>query len=290
MIIYTITHIASEKCYVGLTTGRASKRWLDHIACIAGDGENSSTRLTRCMKKYGVTAFSFEVLDSAKTRDELARKEVFWIAQLRTLSPNGLNLTSGGDLGAVYSEETRRKIGAAHKGKTLSPEVRAKISDSLKGKKLSAETIAKRTASVLGQKRSEETKARISAGNKGKVCSSEARERISLAKRGVKQDPAVVEKRAAPLRGRKHPADAVAHRAALLRGQKRTYEQCVNNARAKMKGKVVSCSNGKIYGSVFEAAADTGVGRSSINNACAGTVELTGGMGFSYAYRKVGVT
>lgn len=288
MVVYAITHIGSGKCYIGITTGRASKRWLDHISGVDGSRKKSSPLLVASMKKYGIGAFSFEVIDSAKTRDELARKEVFWIAQLKTMSPNGLNLTSGGDLNCEYSDEARRKIGAAHKGKKPSPETRAKISESLSGRALSAETIAKRTASVLGQKRSDETKARISASQNGKTHSQEVRDRISLSKLGVKQPPDVIERRAAALRGRKQDEAVVALRAARLQGKKRTVTQRGTIAQSQMGGKVVTCSNGKTYGSLLEASIDTGVGRNSIGNACAGLSKKAGGMRFSYVIQAEG--
>lgn len=282
MVVYAITHIASGKCYVGITTGRASKRWLDHIASVYGERKKSSPLLSNCMKKYGSDAFSFEVLDSAASRGELARKEVFWITQLSTVSPGGLNLTSGGDLGCKYSEETRKKIGAAHKGKSLSPEAKKKISESLSGRKLSAETIAKRTASIIGQKRSDDTRARMSAAKVGRGLSQEVRERISLAKRGIKQTPDAIERRASSLRGRKQDIDVVARRAAVLRGKKRSTDQRVAIARSQMRGRIVACSNGKIYGSIREASIETGVGKNAIGNACAGRSKSAGGLVFSY--------
>ena len=69
-----------------------------------------------------------------------------------------------GDLNRNPSEETRYKIGLAHKGKIVSDITRAKMSASKKGKKLS-----------------EEHKAKVSASLKGRIVSSETRNKISIA-------------------------------------------------------------------------------------------------------------
>lgn len=70
-------------------------------------------------------------------------------------------------IGKHHSEEAKRKMSEAHRGKTMSIEQRKKISNSLTGKS-----------------RSEETKIKISLGNKGKHRSEETRKKISLAKKG----------------------------------------------------------------------------------------------------------
>ena len=69
------------------------------------------------------------------------------------------------------SEETRRKISEAKKGRTFSEEHRRKISEAIKGKHLSAEHRRKISESNKGKKRapfSEETRRKMSEAHKRK--------------------------------------------------------------------------------------------------------------------------
>jgi hypothetical protein len=69
------------------------------------------------------------------------------IESIRTISPNGYNLTTGGE-NYVRSDETRRKISTAMKGtqrckgRVVSAEQRAKTSLSLMGHTVSAKVMA----------------------------------------------------------------------------------------------------------------------------------------------------
>ena len=82
------------------------------------------------------------------------------------------NMTNGGDGSSGYfpSEETRRKLSEAHKGKTLSEETRRKIGEAGKGNTYS-----------LGKTASEETKRKMSEVRKGKTFSEEHRRNLSEA-------------------------------------------------------------------------------------------------------------
>jgi len=95
------------------------------------------------------------------------------IAHYRQSSALLANFTDGGDgaSGAKRSEETRRKMSEAGKGKhnwTPSAEIRLKMSLSHMGKKQSPEAIAKSAAFHRGRKRSDETRANIAKALEGK--------------------------------------------------------------------------------------------------------------------------
>ena len=72
------------------------------------------------------------------------------------------------------SEEAKKKIGDAHRGKIVSEESREKMSKSKLGKKNPR----------YGETLSEEAKKKIGEGNKGKTVSEESREKMSKAKSG----------------------------------------------------------------------------------------------------------
>lgn len=75
-----------------------------------------------------------------------------------------------------HSEETKRKIAEWHKGKVVSEETRKRLSIAKKGK----------TTKWKGQKHTEETKRKIGEKSKGRVLSAEARKKISDAQTGEK--------------------------------------------------------------------------------------------------------
>lgn len=91
MIIYLVTNIINGKQYVGQTIRPLRERWRDH--CRVKD----DNYFHRAIRKYGADSFRLEVIDTAKSVEELDRKEIFWIKELNTLYPGGYNLKIGGD-------------------------------------------------------------------------------------------------------------------------------------------------------------------------------------------------
>ena len=118
------------------------------------------------------------------TDNHLNQMEIFYI---KKYDPQ-FNFTEGGDgsSGFKHSEETRKKMSEAQKGKnhpmyekTLSEEHKKKISESLKGKTLSAKIRKKMSEAQKGKTFSEETRKKISKSLKGKTLSEETRKKIS---------------------------------------------------------------------------------------------------------------
>lgn len=109
MCVYLIENRASGRKYVGVTSGTAGDRWRNHVWSAVGD-KRSCPLVARAIAKYGPEMFTFSVLDTAETREQLSQKEKFWIGELGTLAPNGYNLTTGGDATFEVSEEAREKL------------------------------------------------------------------------------------------------------------------------------------------------------------------------------------
>ena len=155
MIIYKIHHKETGEVYIGQTCQPLKRRIGCHMR------QPGCSRLNRALRKYGMDAFTVEVIDSATSRSALNLLESAWIAAYDCVSPKGYNLMTGGSA-PVVSDETRARMAEAHKGSTCS----------------------------------EETKAKISAANKGTVHSEEIRERMSAAHRGIPGHPQSEETRA----------------------------------------------------------------------------------------------
>jgi very-short-patch-repair endonuclease len=112
----------------------------------------------------------------------------------------------------VLTDEHRRKLSEANKGKTFSEERKRKIAEAGKGRVQSEETKAKLSAMQKGKPLSPERreKARVAAKghvawNKGKSPSEETKAKLRAANLGKKQSEETRAKRAAALRGRTRP-------------------------------------------------------------------------------------
>lgn len=107
--------------------------------------------IASAIAKYGKENFSIEILDTCNSQVELDAKEKYYAKLYNTFCPAGYNLRAGCGRGAM-SEETKRKISIANKGKKVSASTRKKLSESHKGNSHSAAT-----------------KQKLSKLNKGKV-------------------------------------------------------------------------------------------------------------------------
>ena len=77
MYIYKITNIQNNKVYIGQTIRPIKDRFHRHI----NDAMNNilDTHFARAIRKYGKNNFIIEQIDTAKTQDELNKKEQYWI-------------------------------------------------------------------------------------------------------------------------------------------------------------------------------------------------------------------
>lgn len=95
MIIYKITNIVRNKCYIGQTTGTFKTRY-------RGGGKwwkyNDNILLRNAYNKYGAEAFTVEILETnVSSIEELNRLESFYAEKFNAYSPNGYNLRGCGD-------------------------------------------------------------------------------------------------------------------------------------------------------------------------------------------------
>lgn len=104
-VIYKITNKINQKCYIGQTARTLYKRY-NGVKINRVD----SQILKRAYKKYGKENFSIEILESNVPLDLLNEREKFYIKKFNSLSPNGYNLTEGGDSGGKFSKESIQKL------------------------------------------------------------------------------------------------------------------------------------------------------------------------------------
>jgi hypothetical protein len=119
---------------------------------------------------------------------------------------NLVNLTDGGEgvLGVLVSEEKRKKLSEANKGKTPSEETRKKLSEAGKGRIISEEHRQKIGEANKHRIISEETRKKLSEASKGKTPSEESRQKMSESGKGRTHSEETRQKMSESSKGEKH--------------------------------------------------------------------------------------
>lgn len=119
--VYKHTNKINGKIYIGQTKQNPETRWQ------SGYGYRECSRFYNAIKKYGWENFEHEILKSDLTLEEANYFEKYYIKFYNSLSPNGYNLTEGGENYHV-SEESRKKRSSSAKGRKLSEDTKKKLS------------------------------------------------------------------------------------------------------------------------------------------------------------------
>ena len=122
--LYQLT-FPSGKSYIGITTESLTQRISRHI----GSAKNGADLLlSRAIKKYG-DIFERKMLVISNDWSYLCELEKKAIIAYDTFSPNGYNLTKGGEggYGLIHTEESKKKMSDSGKGKIISDEAKAKM-------------------------------------------------------------------------------------------------------------------------------------------------------------------
>lgn len=109
--VYMHTNKINGKKYIGITCKEPKRRW--------GNGKGYiGQRFYIAIKKYGWKNFEHEILFKDLTLEEANEKEVYLIKTLKTQSPNGYNISCGGDssCGFKVSEESKKRMSDSHIG------------------------------------------------------------------------------------------------------------------------------------------------------------------------------
>jgi predicted DNA-binding protein YlxM (UPF0122 family) len=101
MIIYKTTNLINGKIYIGQDSNNNPKYL------------GSGVIMLKAINKYGKVNFRKEIIDVAKTKEELDNKEIFWINELNSKDIKiGYNIASGGGgcLGCKASDERTYRV------------------------------------------------------------------------------------------------------------------------------------------------------------------------------------
>lgn len=138
MIVYLARNNVNGKGYVGCTTLTLEYRKREHIS----DSRNDSHLwFHQALRKHGLEAFEWSILETLNEGSTVADLEIAekkWVAELRTFSERGYNMTPGGRLGGaalkgrIVRIETRQRISQARLGTRLSDDHRASIKNGVR--------------------------------------------------------------------------------------------------------------------------------------------------------------
>jgi len=173
--IYKITNLVNGKCYIGSTNSLKTRKNA-HFSQL-NENKHVNGHLQAAWNKYGKDNFSFETVEECEI-ENLSTLEQKWINFHKSYNDeSGYNIVKYTNGRTFHSEETKRKISDAHKGKILSEETKQRMSGERNhnfGKLLSKETRQRMSDSRKGEKNhfygknhSEETRKEMSKSHKG---------------------------------------------------------------------------------------------------------------------------
>lgn len=181
--IYKITS-PSGRVYIGQSVNIENRlSSYRHLKCL------TQTRLLRSLKKYGFENHSFEIIMECEQKD-LNFWEEYFIWDLDTFgTKNGLNLRSGGG-SSLNSDETKKRMSEAQKGRVVSAYTRElirnvnqgrirpdqdkiKISHSMKGMIKTPEHLLNISISLKSSKKFKDAQKKVSEGNMKQVINME---------------------------------------------------------------------------------------------------------------------
>lgn len=174
--IYKHTCVVTNKSYIGQTCD-FNRRVKEHLSPTSG-----CTAFSRSIKKHGWDNFTTEILACGLSVNEANDVEAKMIVEYNTLSPNGYNLTAGGNNGKL-SEETKRRISVANRGKCKTEEHKQKLR---KPKPPRSDAQRQRAREKqLGKHHTDQAKLKVATARRGVGKSDDTKRKMSKPKQQV---------------------------------------------------------------------------------------------------------
>lgn len=295
MIIYGIVNLVNGKRYIGQTTKTFNERYnfkgegVERVLGYLEFRENKTDfyndklyyndHLLKAIRKHGTENFKVEILDTAKTIEELNTKEMYWINYFKS-NIDGYNHCDGGsnNKGWKMSSATRKHLSKIRKGKMAgtnnpnygkkhSKSVRKKMSANRKGKMVGASHPKARAVINLDTLEVFETLTSaceavgIEVGNLTAVCQRQ--------ERGIHG----VRTLAGGYRWMYH--DEYLEKGDVVGEYKNNRHKAVKNI-----------DTGKVFETIKAASDYYGIDNSSISKVCRGKAKTTGGYRWEYYIKE----
>jgi group I intron endonuclease len=178
--IYKIKSNINNNFYIGSAID-FNKRSKEHINRLKNN-KHENPRLQNHVNKYGITDLQFSILEVVMFKEDLIKREQFYI---NLLNPEfNICKIAGSHLGIKYSEDAKLKM-----RKPKSEEAKFNIAKSHIGIKQSKSTIEKRMLKIRGVKKppiTDEHKERLRKFNLGKCRSVNTKIKMSNSHKGKK--------------------------------------------------------------------------------------------------------
>lgn len=181
--IYQIVNTINGHCYIGSSVD-INKRWSTHKQRLH-KGTHDSPYLQNAWNKYGESCFRFSIIEQCDS-PLLIEREQYYIDTLRPIYNTATK--AGSRLGIRHTEEARRKISEAGKGRVMSPEARKKIADAHRGVPILESVLRKLTEARRAMIISDEQKRKMSEARKGRKATPETRAKLSEIQRNMSSD------------------------------------------------------------------------------------------------------
>jgi group I intron endonuclease len=270
MIVYRIINKINGKEYIGQTIKTLKRRWTEH--CCAG------SILYKAIKKYGKENFTQSIIHTCDNIEDLNLAEEYFIEYYNTMSPNGYNLHTGGN-NHMVSDETRKKMSEAGKGKTWTEERKKKHSESISGEKhpnfgktATNETRDKISKAGTGRKHAETSKIKIGESKKGVPRSEEVRRNISVSSTGKTVSEEVKQKISKATKGENNPNF----------GNRMSKQSREKISEANRGEPFICLNNGKTYYTLQSAGDELDINITGISRTLRGKQRGTNGYRFKY--------
>lgn len=200
--IYEIRNTVNGHVYIGSAVDIHNRR-RQHFGFLK-NGKHSNKHLQNAWNKHGEDCFLFSIIEYCNP-EELIEREQFYID---TRKPEyNIAPRAGSQLGYRHTEEARKKVSEAGKGRVPTAEARANMSASHIGRIFTQETCRKISESQKGKVISLETRQRISISSTGRKHSQETKDKISVISRNISDETRA--KLSAAHKGRKHTAESI---------------------------------------------------------------------------------
>lgn len=274
--VYKTTNLINGRVYIG------QHKYNGWDKSYIGSGKIFEVAL----KKYGRKNFKCELIENCETKEDLDKKEIYWIAFYRSKT-DCYNITNGGEgRSATHSKETRAKLSKSLTGRVISKEARENMSNAHKGIRVSEESKLKISKALKGRVFSEEHKKNLSKSHIGipNPHSKEWRKKVSQANKGKKMSKTSKEKMGLSKSGEKHPN----YGKQLSEETKHKISEANKIANKKLCKRVeqICYKTQEVvaqYDSIAEAGKQTGINRAYISQLCHGK----GKQCFGYTWRFV---
>jgi group I intron endonuclease len=126
VFVYFAINSVNLKMYIG-KSNNPERRWAAHLRQVQ---TGSSYVFHRAIRKHGIDAFAFDILEECSSDEEAFIRETYWVAVYDTHvdNGNGYNMTGGGDGVGLLSEEAKARKIEGIRLANLRPEVKEKHS------------------------------------------------------------------------------------------------------------------------------------------------------------------